>query len=87
MTLTFTTEQEENDDDSGVVGSQLQIATQIETQPVQQEDGEEVNWKLKFENERALRIEDKRRTQSNLKHARRVNRELRNELRETKRRC
>lgn len=87
LTLTCTTEQEVNDDDLGDVGSQVQSSTQIETQPDQQEDAEGVNWKLKFEEERALRIEDKRRTQENLKHARRCNRDLRQELRELKRRC
>ena len=87
LMLTCTTEQEVNDDDLGDVGSQVQSSTQIETQPDQQEDAEGVNWKLKFEEERALRIEDKRRTQENLKHARRCNRDLRQELRELKRRC
>ena len=87
LTLTCTTEQEVNDDDRGDVGSQVLSLTQIETQPDQQEDAEGVNWKLKFEEERALRIQDKRRTQENLKHARRCTRDLRRELGELKRRC
>ena len=111
LTMTCTTEQEMNDDDSGDLGSQVLSATQLETQPDQKEDAEGdlgsqvlsatqlenqpdqkedaegVNWKLKFEEERALRIDDKRRTQENLKHARRCNRDLRQELRELKRVC
>ena len=79
-----------DDNDHGASLSSSICNSQIEIMPEEEKEDERYSWKNMFEDEKVLRIkevEQRKRTEKNLKHARRCCCDLRVKLRNAERRC